>query len=356
MSALFTPLTLRGLTFPHRAFVAPMCQYSAEDGFANDWHFVHLGARATGGAALTIVEATAVLPEGRITPGDLGLWKDEQIAPLARIAEFLEAHGSVAGIQIAHAGRKATSAVPWQGGAGLTPEQGGWQPVGPSPIAFDANAIVPTEATQADLEQIVEAFVATTRRALAAGFRLIEVHAAHGYLLHEFLSPLSNRRSDAFGGSLENRMRFPLEVVRAVRAAVPDELPLFVRISASEWADGGFDIDEAVVFARELKAAGVDLIDSSSGGNAAHQQITLVPGYQVPFAERIRRDAGIATGAVGLITEAAQAEAIVASGQADAVLLARELLRNPTWPLQAAQELGAEIAWPNQYLRSRPYR
>lgn len=356
MSALFTPLTLRGLTFPHRAFVAPMCQYSAEDGFANDWHLVHLGARATGGAALTIVEATAVLPEGRITPGDLGLWQDEQIAPLARIAEFLEAHGSVAGIQIAHAGRKATSAVPWQGGAGLTPEQGGWQPVGPSPIAFDANAIVPTEATHADLEQIVEAFVATTRRALAAGFRLIEVHAAHGYLLHEFLSPLSNRRSDAFGGSLENRMRFPLEVVRAVRAAVPDELPLFVRISASEWADGGFDLDEAVVFARELKAAGVDLIDSSSGGNAAHQQIKLEPGYQVPFAERIRRDVGIATGAVGLITEAAQAEAIVASGQADAVLLARELLRNPTWPLQAAQELGAEIAWPNQYLRSRPYR
>ena len=356
MSALFSPLTLRGVTFPHRVFVAPMCQYSADDGFATDWHLVHLGARATGGAALTIVEATAVLPEGRITPRDVGLWLDAHAKPLARIASFLEANGSVPGIQLAHAGRKATSNLPWLGGGALSPEDGGWTPVGPSPIPFAAGTPVPAELTHGGLERIVEAWVAAARRALAAGFRVIEVHAAHGYLLHEFLSPRSNVRSDEFGGSAENRARFPLEVVRAVRAAVPDELPLFVRVSASEWAPGGFELDDAVAFARELKALGVDLVDCSSGGNAADQQIPPTAGYQVPFAERIRRDVGVATGAVGLITEARHAESIVAEGRADAVLLARELLRNPTWPLRAAQELGVEIAWPNQYLRAKPFR
>ena len=356
MSALFSPLTLRGVTFPHRVFVAPMCQYSAEDGFANDWHLVHLGARATGGAALTIVEAAAVLPEGRISPADVGLWSDAHAEPLARIAAFLAANGSVPGIQLAHAGRKATTDVPWLGRGALSPQNGGWIPVGPSPIPFDAGSPVPAELTHGELERIVEAWVAATRRALAAGFRVIEIHAAHGYLLHEFLSPRSNVRSDEFGGSPEARARFPLAVVGAVRAAIPDELPLLVRISASEWAPGGFEIDDAVAFARELKALGVDLVDCSSGGNASDQQIPPLPGYQVPFAERIRRDVGVATGAVGLITEAQQAEAIVAEGKADAVLLARELLRNPSWPLRAAQELGAEIAWPNQYLRAKPFR
>ena len=356
MSALFSPLTLRGVTFPHRVFVAPMCQYSAVDGFANDWHLVHLGARATGGAALTIVEATAVLPEGRISPADVGLWSDAHAEPLARIAAFLEANGSVPGIQLAHAGRKATTDVPWLGRGALAPQDGGWTPVGPSPIPFDGSSPVPAELTHGELERIVEAWVAATRRALAAGFRVVEIHAAHGYLLHEFLSPRSNVRTDEYGGSPEARARFPLAVVGAVRAAIPDELPLLVRISASEWAPGGFEIDDAVAFAHELKALGVDLVDCSSGGNASDQQIPPLPGYQVPFAERIRRDVGVATGAVGLITEAQQAEAIVAEGKADAVLLARELLRNPSWPLRAAQELGAEIVWPNQYLRAKPFR
>lgn len=356
MSVLFSPLRLRGITFPHRVFVSPMCQYSADDGFANDWHLVHLGARATGGAALTMVEATAVLPEGRITLRDVGLWSDAHAEPLARIAAFLAANGSVPGIQLAHAGRKATSEVPWLGGGPLLPEQGGWTPVGPSPIPFAPGTPVPAELTHGELEQIVEAWVAATRRALRAGFRVVEIHAAHGYLLHEFLSPRSNARTDEFGGSAERRARFPLEVVRAVRATIPDELPLFVRISASEWAPGGFEIDGAVAFARDLKALGVDLVDCSSGGNAAEQQIPPTPGYQVPFAERIRRETGVATGAIGLITGARQAESIVADGKADAVLLARELLRNPTWPLRAAQELSVEIDWPAQYLRAKPFR
>lgn len=357
MSALFSPLRLRTVELPHRVLVAPMCQYScAADGLAHDWHLVHLGARATGGAALVMVEATAVTPEGRITPGDVGLWSDAHAEPLARIAAFLEAQGSVAAIQLAHAGRKASCDLPWRGGRWIPPGNGGWVPAAPSAIAFDDGSPEPTELSHGELEQIVEAFAAATRRALAAGFRVVEVHAAHGYLLHEFLSPRSNLRSDAFGGDLAGRMRFPLEVVRAVRAAIPDELPLLVRVSATEWSPGGFELDETVAFAQELKALGVDLVDCSSGGNAYDQQIPSVPGYQVPFAEAIRARAGIATGAVGLITDPHQAEAIVAEGKADAVLLARELLRNPTWPLQAAQALGAEVPWPDQYLRAKPYR
>lgn len=355
MSALFSPFTLRSVTAPHRVWVAPMCQYSAVDGFANDWHFAHLGGIAIGRAALTIVEATAVTAQGRITPADLGLWRDEQIAPLARIAAFLESQGSVPAIQLAHAGRKASTHVPWKGGAKVDEADGGWEVVAPSAIPFNDVYPHPRELTHGELEQLLDAWEAATRRALAAGFKAVEIHSAHGYLLNEFLSPLSNTRTDEYGGGLAGRMRFPLEVIRRVRAAWPAELPLLLRISAAEWVPGGFTPEEAVIYSAEAKALGVDLVDCSSGGNAAAQQIPAGPGYQVRFAELIRHETGVATGAVGMITEARQAEEIVASGQADVVLLARELLRDPHWPLRAAQELGAEIAWPNQYLRAAPF-
>jgi 2,4-dienoyl-CoA reductase-like NADH-dependent reductase (Old Yellow Enzyme family) len=331
-----------------------MCQYSSVDGVPNDWHLVHLGARATGGGGAVIVEASGVVPEGRISPDDSGIWSDEQVAAFRRITAFLSEHGAVPGIQIAHAGRKASVSAPWRGGQPLGPDERGWQPVGPSAEPFDDGWHVPRELDVAEIGDVVEAFADAARRSLAAGFRLLEIHAAHGYLLHEFLSPLSNRRTDAYGGDFAGRARLPLEVVEAVRAAWPAELPLSVRISASDWVEGGWSLEDSVAFASRLGPLGVDLVDCSSGGNSPAQQIPLAPGYQVPFAAAIRERAGIATAAVGLITEPQQAEDILRAGEADVVLLGRESLRDPSWPLRAAAELGADFdAWPAQYLRAR---
>ena len=347
---LLSPLTIRGVTLRNRIVMSPMCQYVARDGFADDWHLVHLGSRAAGGVALVIVEATAVTVDGRITPGDLGIWSDEHVAPLARIARFVHSQGAVAGIQLAHAGRKASCDVPWKGGGGLrSPEAGGWPVVGPSAVAFDEGKPVPTALDEAGIDGVVAAFEAATRRALAAGFRLIEIHAAHGYLLHEFLSPLSNRRTDGYGGSLENRMRLPLRVAGAVRKLVPADLPVFVRISATDWAEGGWDVEQSVVLAGRLRELGIDLIDVSSGGLVPKARIPVGKGYQVPLARKIRDEAGLMTAAVGLITEARHANEIVTGGDADLVLLARELLREPYWALKAQQELGAEASWPISY-------
>jgi 2,4-dienoyl-CoA reductase-like NADH-dependent reductase (Old Yellow Enzyme family) len=347
---LLSPLTIRGVTLPNRIVMSPMCQYIARDGFADDWHLVHLGSRAAGGVALVIVEATAVTRDGRITPGDLGIWSDEHVEPLARIARFVHSQGAVAGIQLAHAGRKASCDVPWKGGAGLmTPEVGGWPVVGPSALAFDKGNPVPKALDEAGIEGIVAAFESATKRALAAGFRLIEIHAAHGYLLHEFLSPLSNRRTDRYGGSLENRMRLTLRIAETVRKRVPTELPVFVRISATDWAEGGWDVDESVVLAGRLKDLSIDLIDVSSGGLVPKARIPVGKGYQVPLARTIRDETGVMTGAVGLITEAKHANEIVTGGDADLVFVARELLREPYWALKAQQELGAEATWPISY-------
>jgi len=354
VSHLFEPFTLRSVTLPNRIVVAPMCQYSSVDGMANDWHFVHLGSRAVGGAGLVIVEATAVTPDGRISPEDLGIWSDAHAAPLARIVRFMKQQGSAAGLQIAHAGRKGSTWRPWSGRGAIAIEQGGWQPVGPTDEPFDVAFPMPRPLTVAEIKDVVAAFAAAARRAASADFDVLEIHSAHGYLIHEFLSPLSNRRTDDYGGSFENRSRLCLEIVEAVRAVWPDTRPLFVRISSTDWSEGGWDIDEAVDLACRLRSRGVDLIDCSSGGNVAHAHIPVAPGYQVPFAERIRRDAGIATGAVGLITLPAQANAVVAEGRADIVLLARELLRDPYWPLHAAQALGHTVPWPSQYLRAAP--
>ena len=346
---LLSPLTVRGVTLRNRVVRSPMCQYIARDGFADDWHLVHLGSRAAGGVALVIVEATAVTADGRITHGDLGIWSDEHVGPLARIARFVQSQGAVAGIQLAHAGRKASCNVPWKGGAGLTPEAGGWPVIGPSAIPFDEGNPVPTALDEAGIEGVIAAFEAATVRALSAGFRVIEVHAAHGYLLHEFLSPLSNRRTDGYGGSLENRMRLTLRVAGVVRKRVPPELPMFVRISATDWADGGWNVDQSVVLAGRLKELGSDLIDISAGGLVPRARISVVKGYQVPFARKVRNEAGVMTGAVGLITDAKQANEIVTGGDADLVFLARELLREPYWALKAQQELGAEASWPISY-------
>jgi 2,4-dienoyl-CoA reductase-like NADH-dependent reductase (Old Yellow Enzyme family) len=354
MALLFEPLTLRGATFRNRIAVSPMCEYSSVDGFAADWHLVHLGSRAVGGAGLVLTEAAGVTADGRISPGDLGIYRDEHVAKLREIVDFIHAHGAIAGIQLAHAGRKASTARPWEGGKRIAPHDGGWEPIAPSAIAFDPADPAPRAMSGEDLEELVRAFVAATHRAVDAGFRVVELHAAHGYLLHEFLSPLSNRRTDRYGGSFENRTRLVREVAAAVRAALPPSHVLFVRISASDWIEGGWSIDESVALARDLKALGVDLIDASSGGLAPQQQIALRPGYQVPFAERIRAEAGIPTGAVGLITEPEQAESILQDGSADIVLLARELLRDPYWPLHAATALGADVAWPVQYQRAKP--
>ena len=348
-SALFSPLTLRGARFRNRVFVSPMCQYSSPDGFATDWHLVHLGSRAVGGAACVIQEATAVLPEGRISPDDAGIWSDAHVPGWGRIAAFVRSQGAVPGIQLAHAGRKGSTDVPWRGGKPLP----AWSVVGPSAIAYDAGWPTPEALDAGKLGAIVGAFVDATRRSLAAGFEVVEIHMAHGYLLHEFLSPLSNRRDDAWGGSLENRMRLPLAVARAVRDAWPEDRPLFVRVSASDWAEGGWDLTQTIELAKRLKEIGVDLVDGSSGGLVPHQKIALGPGYQVPFAEAVRREAGIATGAVGMITEPEQAEAIVAEGKADVVLLAREMLRDPYWILRAASILDAEVRWPEPYLRAK---
>jgi 2,4-dienoyl-CoA reductase-like NADH-dependent reductase (Old Yellow Enzyme family) len=355
-SLLFSPIQLAGVSFPNRVFVSPMCQYSSADGFSNDWHLVHLGSRAVGGAGLVFTEAAAVLPEGRITPQDLGLWKDDHITELKRIVKFVHGQGARAGVQLAHAGRKASMARPWaKEQRFLTPSEGGWQNVmAPSGVRFAENFAQPIALDLAGIQTVIRAFTKATERALEAGFDLVELHAAHGYLLHEFLSPLSNRRTDQYGGGFENRIRMLVEVVDAVRAALPADLPLLVRISATDWVEGGWDINESVALAKVLKQHKVNLIDVSSGGMAATAVMPIGPGYQTPFAARIRREAEIATGAVGMITAAAQAEHILRTGQADLVLLARELLREPYWPLQAAEELGDVTSWPAQYLRAAP--
>lgn len=353
MIQLFQPLTLREVTLPNRIAVSPMCQYSARDGLANDWHLVHLGNRASGGAGLILFEATAVSPEGRISPQCLGLWNDQQIEPLRRINRFLDSQGAVPGIQLAHAGRKAGCWRPWDAQRGSVPlEQGGWIPRAPSALAFDEQHHTPEAMSSAQIATLIGDFARATERALAAGFRVIELHAAHGYLLHQFLSPLSNQRCDAYGGSFENRTRLLREVTQAVRAVMPEGIPLLVRLSATDWLEGGWCEAETVAISAQLKDLGVDLIDVSSGGLAPSAQIPVGPGYQTRFAERVRREAGIATGAVGLITEPAQAEHILRTEQADLVLLARELLRDPNWPLHAAEALGHCMAWPAQYVRA----
>jgi 2,4-dienoyl-CoA reductase-like NADH-dependent reductase (Old Yellow Enzyme family) len=356
MAGLFDPLTIRDLKFTNRIFVSPMCQYSSEEGYADDWHFVHLGSRAVGGAGLVLTEATAVLPEGRISPQDLGIWDNGHIEMLSRIVRFVHDQGSVAGMQLAHAGRKASTYRPWEEAHGAIPEnEGGWKKVvAPSALPFTDDYPMPQALTTEGIGEVVAAFAAAARRACQAGFRVVEIHAAHGYLIHEFLSPLSNKRDDEYGGSFENRTRVCREVVAAVRAAWPKELPLFVRISATDWVEGGWDINDSVRLAGELKQMGVDLVDCSSGGNVPHATIPVGPGYQVAFAEKIRHETGILTGAVGMITDPAQAEQIIRTGQADAVIMAREFLRDPYWPLRAARELDQSVAWPVQYLRAGP--
>jgi 2,4-dienoyl-CoA reductase-like NADH-dependent reductase (Old Yellow Enzyme family) len=353
MSKLFSPFKIRETTFKNRIFVSPMCQYSATDGMPNDWHLVNYGSRAVGGASLVIVEATGVCPEGRITPFCLGLWSDEQRDALKPIVDFIKRQGSIAGIQIAHAGRKASCDTPWNGSHYLTPAQGGWQTVAPSAIAVTPQHAVPHALTLAEIDVIFEQFMAATRRALEAGFEVLELHCAHGYLLNSFLSPLSNQRDDEYGGSLENRCRLALRLARAMRELWPQDKPMFVRISATDWVEGGWDLAQSVQLAKWMKEIGVDLIDCSSGGLILDAKIPVGPGYQTPFATAIRTEAGIATGAVGMITSPSQAEHILATGQADAVLLARELLRDPYWPLRAARELRADVEWPLQYVRAK---
>jgi len=354
VSQLFSPLRLRDLEFRNRLFVSPMCQYSASDGLANTWHLVHLGGRAVGGAGLVMAEATAVAPEGRISPNDLGLWSDAHTEALRPIARFIKEQGAVPGIQLAHAGRKASVEVPWKGGGALPAAAGGWQPLAPSALAFAAGSPQPRALDVAELDALVQQFVDAARRAQDAGFEVVEIHMAHGYLLHEFLSPLSNRRTDDYGGELANRARLPRRVAEAVRARWPATLPVFVRISASDWVEGGWDLAQSVTLARWLKDTGIDLIDCSSGGLVPNARIPAGPGFQTPFATAIRAQAGIATGAVGFITDAVQAEQIVATGLADAVFMARELLRDPYWPLHAARQLGVDLAWPPQYERAKP--
>jgi 2,4-dienoyl-CoA reductase-like NADH-dependent reductase (Old Yellow Enzyme family) len=353
---LFTPLQIRGISLRNRLVVSPMCQYSSQDGFANDWHLVHLGSRATGGAGLVFTEATAVTPEGRISHADLGLWRDEHIAPLQRITEFIEAQGSVPGIQLAHAGRKASLTEPWNGDHLVPVAEGGWKTLAPSPLAFSAGYDTPQELTIEGIQGIITAFREAARRALQAGFKVLELHAAHGYLINEFLSPVSNMRTDDYGGSFDNRMRLLLELIDVVRTEWPERLPLFVRISATDWVDGGWTTEDSVRLAAIVKHRGVDLIDCSSGGNAAEARIVAKPGYQVQFAAAVRK-AGIPTGAVGIIVTAAQAEEILTSGQADLIFMARELLRDPYFPLHAAAALGYDdLAWPVQYERAKRKR
>jgi 2,4-dienoyl-CoA reductase-like NADH-dependent reductase (Old Yellow Enzyme family) len=355
MAHLFDPIAFRSITLTNRILVSPMCEYSCVDGFSNDWHLVHLGSRAVGGAALIFTEATAVTADGRISPEDLGLYDDGHVAGLAHCVRFIHSQHAVAGTQLAHAGRKASTYRPWGAGSGaIAPADGGWQAVGPSAEPFASNYPTPRPLSVSEIGDVVDAFRAAAMRAEAAGFDVIEIHGAHGYLIHEFLSPLINTRTDQYGGSFRNRTRLCLEIVDAVRSVWPDRLPLFLRISASDWKDGGWDIEQSVELAKLVRDRGVDLVDCSSGGGVADQKIAIGPGYQVPFAERIRRDAGVATGAVGLITDARQADAIIQNGQADCVLLARELLRDPYWPLHAAQQLGHTVPWPPQYVRAAP--
>ena len=352
MSLLFTPLSIRNLTFRNRIVMSPMCQYTAGDGYAADWHVVHYGTRAAGGTGLIIVEATAVWPEGRITPGDLGIWSDNHIDGLRRVAEFVMSQGAVPGIQLAHAGRKASCAIPWEGGKQLDLKHGGWETVAPSAIPFSPGERAPGEADRICIERIIEGFREAAVRALKAGFRVAEIHSAHGYLLQEFLSPISNKRTDRYGGSFDNRIRLLIEVTEAVRSVWPEEYPIFVRISSTEWSEEGWTPEESVRLAPLLQKAGADLIDCSSGGNIHNAKIPFGPNYQVPFAEMVKKS-GIPSGAVGMITTAGQAEEILADGKADLILMGRELLRNPYFPLQAAAGLGAGISWPLQYLRAK---
>ena len=352
-SKLFSPLQIKSITLKNRIVISPMCQYSATDGFANDWHLVHLGSRASGGAGLIIQEATSVSPEGRISPGDLGLWKDEQMDKMKIINQFILSQNAIPGIQLAHAGRKASAAAPWEGGRKLDETHGGWDTVAPSAVGYYENEKPPIALDKSGILKVVSDFASATKRAVEAGFQVMEIHAAHGYLLHQFLSPLSNFRADEYGGSFENRIRLILEVVESVQSEWKKELPLFIRISATDWAEGGWNIEESVQLSKILKEKGVDLIDVSSGGAVSHQQIPLGPNYQVPFAEQIKTEVGIRTGAVGLITEAAQAEGIIASGKADLVLFARESLRNPNLGLTFAHDLNADIEWPKQYERAK---
>ena len=349
---LFSQLTIKSLTLKNRILISPMCQYSSEDGFANDWHLVHLGSRAIGGAALITQEATSVSPEGRISPEDLGIWKDEHIEKLKSITAFIKQQGAIPGIQLAHAGRKASVTSPWNGNKKLTPSQGGWETFAPSAIGYHDNEAT-TALDKAGIEKVISDFKSATKRAVAAGYQAIELHGAHGYLLHQFLSPLSNVRTDEYGGSYENRIRFSLEILEAVQSEWPSDSPIFFRISATDWAEGGWDIDESVKLCQILKDKGVDLIDVSSGGLASHQKIPTKPNYQVPFAERIKNEVDILVGAVGLITESAQSETILENGQADVISFARESLRNPNLALTFASELNADIKWPNQYERAK---
>jgi 2,4-dienoyl-CoA reductase-like NADH-dependent reductase (Old Yellow Enzyme family) len=351
---LFTPLPLRSLTLANRIVVSPMCEYSSVDGFANEWHLIHLGSRAVGGAALVFTEATAVTPEGRISTEDLGIWSDAHVPMLERIVSFVHGQRCCAGMQLAHAGRKGSTAAPWKGQGAIPISAGGWVPVGPTGDPFSTTYPMPRALDAAEIPAVVDAFKEAARRALAAGFDLVEIHAAHGYLIHQFLSPLSNSRTDQYGGSFDNRVRLCLEVVDGVRSVWPERLPLFVRISATDWVDGGWDVEQSIALCRRLRNRGVDVIDCSSGGNVANADMPIGPGYQTAFAGHIRKAADIATGTVGLITSPAQADHVIRSGQADCVFLARELLRDPYWPLRAAHELGHVVPWPAQYLRAAP--
>lgn len=351
--ALFSTLTLRELQFRNRIFVSPMCMYSAKNGVPNEWHLVHLGSRAVGGAGLIIAEATAVSPEGRISTGDIGMWNDEQARGWRRITEFIAENGAVPGIQLAHAGRKASTSAPWNGGEPLAPNNGGWTTLAPSPLPFMDGFSTPKEMTQADIEDVVRHFADAAKRSVDAGFQVVELHMAHGYLLHQFLSPLTNKRTDDFGGAFENRVRLPLMVADAVRKTWPAKWPVFVRISFTDWVEGGWDGPQSVLLAKALKKIGIDLIDTSSAGLIHGARSKSGPGFQVPFAETIRKEAQIATGAVGLIADPHQAEEIISSGKADAVLLARQMLRDPYWPLHAAKTLGVDVPWPKQYVRAK---
>jgi 2,4-dienoyl-CoA reductase-like NADH-dependent reductase (Old Yellow Enzyme family) len=351
---LFSRFPLRSIEFKNRIFLSPMCQYSSEEGMPTDWHLVHLGSHAVGGVALVMVEATAVSPEGRISPWDSGMWSDSHVEGFKRVTTFIEEQGAVPGIQLAHAGRKASTDVPWRGEKPLPVKDGGWQPLAPSPLPFGETSPVPREMKTEDLEEVVLQFAAAARRSLEAGFRVIEIHMAHGYLLHEFLSPISNQRADAHGGSLQNRARFPLSVARAIRENWPPDLPLFARISCTDWVKGGWDLPQSVEFSRWLKEIGVDLVDCSSGGLVPNAKIPVGPGYQTPFAAEIRSKVDIAAGAVGFITDPVQAEQILTTGQADVIIIARELLRNPYWPLHAAKAFNVDVPWPRQYQRAKP--
>ena len=355
MPHLFSEFRLRDVAFMNRIGVSSMCQYSSDDGFANDWHFAHLAARAVGGAALVFTEAAAVTPEGRISPQDLGVWSEKHFEPLERIARFLKEQGAVPGIQLAHAGRKGSVYRPWSGKGAVPEAEGGWRPVGPSPVSFSKAYATPEELSVEGVRALQQAFATAAERAYAAGFRTIEIHAAHGYLIHQFLSPISNLRADAYGGSFDNRTRFLSDCVAGVRRVLPDSCPLFVRISATDWTEGGWTLEQSIELCRRLKDLGVDMIDCSSGGNVESAKIPVGPGYQVPFSDGVRREAGIATAAVGMISAPAQADQIIRNGEADMVLLARELLRDPYWPLRAARELGQPMSWPAQYLRAAPH-